>query len=132
MLEYPVYDGQTVIGTARAEKQGMFYLIRIRCKPHSGKPEHMVIANGMQDTDLGLCVPDGAEMELVKRVKRNALEGESVKFSVLSVKKTEQIPDDLESLSSAYINENGELVMTMPDHSNSSPTGQWSDPMISE
>lgn len=139
MFEYQIYDGETVIGTVKAEKQGMFNLLRVCCRPLSGKPERIAMTSNGQQTDLGLCIPDGVDMTLVKRVRRTGHEDRTVRFSVLSEQNTKPAQEEtiaerevLENLPRAYIGETGELMFTAQDQSSSNPTGQWSEPMISE
>ena len=96
------------------------------------------MTSNAQQTDLGLCIPDGADMTLVKRVRKNGLEDGTVRFSVLSEQNDKLAQEEtaiepvLENLPRAYMGENGELMFAPQDQSSSNPTGQWSEPVISE
>lgn len=134
MKEYQVYDGDSIIGSVKAEPNGMFYLLKVSCRPISKKPERIVMTGSYEEKILGLCVPEGADMTLIKRVRKSELEDKAVRFSIMTVRENKDAGERicLENLPQAYIGENGTLMFADQDQSSSNPTGQWSDPMISE
>lgn len=138
---YQIYLGKEVIGTADVEKQGLTYCIRCRCRI-SGEVAYKVIAtcNG-KEADLGLLVPENGAFQLTSRVPAKKLGAGELTFRAVP---RHVVPDGmfipvtvdepfkyLSRLENAFMVRRGEAtgIQLM---SNSSPTGQWSEPKMSE
>ncbi len=65
---YPIFDGAIQVGKARIQREGLYLLIQCRCVPLCRKPRRLYMQAGENVIPLGLCVPDGQEMSLLKRV----------------------------------------------------------------
>lgn len=55
--EYEIRRGNETVGTARVEKQGLYYRICCRCKAGGEGMRRIVVSCGKQREDLGICVP---------------------------------------------------------------------------
>ena len=54
---YEVKYGDLTVGTARAEKQGLYLCFSCRCRlPEEGMYRIHVVSDGVRE-DLGICVP---------------------------------------------------------------------------
>lgn len=74
MVKYPIFDGQKQVGEAVVRSEGMYRVVQCRCMPVSGKPQRICLRAGEQIVDLGLCVPDGNSMSLLKRMPAKVLD----------------------------------------------------------
>lgn len=68
MTTYPIFDGKTKVGRACVWQEGLYMRIQCRCMPLCRKPKRLVMQSGENTILLGLCVPDGEEMSLLKRM----------------------------------------------------------------
>lgn len=68
MTVFPIFDDKTQVGKAFVSQEGLYMLIQCRCIPLCRKPRRLFMQAGENTIPLGLCVPDGDEMSLLKRV----------------------------------------------------------------
>ena len=77
---YQIYLGNEVIGTAEAEKQGLTYCIRCRCRISGEVPYKVVARCDGKEVDLGLLVPENGAFQLKSRVAVKQLAAGEISF----------------------------------------------------
>lgn len=76
------YEGMPV-GTAQAEKQGLYYKFSCRCKmPDDGIYRIHILSNHQRE-DLGICVPMDDCFGMDKAVPAKRLEGDDLRFELI-------------------------------------------------
>lgn len=76
-------DGDTV-GQAQVEIDGLYYIIRCCCRFWNKKINRIRIYDGKKEMSLGICVPEGNQFVLTKRIPKKQLSGENLCFFVES------------------------------------------------
>ena len=119
---YEIYADSKVVGQAEVMKEGLYYRFSCKCTlPYEGIYRIMV-TDGNNTKDLGICVPAGEWFCLVSRVPIKYLPGEKLEFalvprerhvSVIPVAENETFPalDMLESAHFQERNGNAEIVI---------------------
>ena len=81
--EYDIFMGEQVVGTARVERQGLYYCFQCRCKL-SGETicRVMVFSDGCQE-NLGILVPRNGQFETRARIAVKKLGQGTFRFQVL-------------------------------------------------
>lgn len=64
---YPIHFGTETVGTATAERQGLYYRIECSCERKKKEPYRIYVRCGEHTTDLGICIPDGNKFSLHTR-----------------------------------------------------------------
>lgn len=80
---YDIYRGNEVVGTARVEKQGLYYHICCRCKVSGEGMRRIVVTCGKTRHDLGICVPMDGTFGVDKKIPCKKFGGESPEFLLL-------------------------------------------------
>ncbi len=135
--EYDVFMGSKAVGSARLEKQGLYWKIRCSCLL-SGEVTHKVLVrSGEQEIDLGILVPEGERFVLTTRVAMKHLPQEPT-FSVKPRRPKPQtvfqpiVPDEpfgyIEELSQAYLETKGNQVGIVIIQEDEEPGIPGSDP----
>ena len=65
---YEIRRGNETVGTAKVEKQGLYYRICCRCKVSGEGMRRIVVTSGKTREDLGICVPMGNEFGLDRKI----------------------------------------------------------------
>ena len=68
---FPILSGDTTVGTASVEKQGLYYRFVCNCKFTDTGVYAISVRCGDHTERLGVCVPDGMQFKLIKRVPVN-------------------------------------------------------------
>ena len=123
--EYDIFMGAQVVGTARVERQGLYYYFQCRCKL-SGETicRVMVFSDGCQE-NLGILVPRNGQFETRARIAVKKLGQGTFRFQVLPKHSAMQekficvYPDEpfayLSHLKEAYLQERrGQLGIVIP------------------
>lgn len=112
---YNILMGARVIGQAEVIKEGLYYRFSCKCTPPDAGMYRIVVSDGCNKKDLGICVPTGERFCLVSRVPVKYLPGENLEFSLVSNEKRIAVPvkndmpfPALDKLETAYLQENGE------------------------
>lgn len=144
---YHVYLGCERIGTLDLQKEGLYYKLHCSCRL-TGQIVHILVATSDSGrVNLGTLVPEAGFFCLRTRLPIKKLSLQNLKFTVepkhpqnmqLFVPiRAEEPFSYLDRLNSACLctkgMQIGVVVAAREDHSDSSrPTGQWSEPNISE
>lgn len=80
-MEYPVYLGEEKVGTARVDKEGLYYRIKCVCHQTDSVP-FRITARAEHSIDLGLCIPDGDSSGLQVRIPAKRLGEGNPKFFI--------------------------------------------------
>lgn len=65
---YEIRMGDSVVGTVKVERQGLYYLFSGRCGLSGEVMHRLLMRCGGRETDLGLCVPMGDGFGTQKRL----------------------------------------------------------------
>lgn len=80
---YEICRGTEVVGTARVDKQGLYYRFSCRCHISGQGMRRIVVTCGETREDLGICVPVDGVFGLEKKIPCKRL-GEGIpEFSLL-------------------------------------------------
>lgn len=125
----PIFDGKTQIGKATVEQEGMYAVIRCVCMPVHNEPSRLYLQNNNETIPLGLCVPDGKSMSLLKRLPIGHLQDKLSVHVEEDLKTYPYIPgtpfEMLERLIDARLRiRNGKYYILMSPSSKTSSTGQ--------
>jgi len=130
MKIYPIYEGKQIIGEAQVSCEGLYYVIR--CSgPTTNGPRRICVKCADRSVMLGLCVPNGKEMTLLRRMPKYKLDGTDMTFCVYSENDgcIRVLPDrplkDLSELRRVKLElRDGKHYFRFADQSSSRPTGQ--------
>lgn len=89
---YKVFKNGSVIGSATISKEGLYYYIR--CSIWLTKQEfcRVLITDGINTFDLGICIPDGNAYSCVSRVPCKRLCGTDFKFTISNIEDRKSVP----------------------------------------
>lgn len=110
------------IGTVRIEKEGMYYKIFYKCNLPDDHIYRLVLLNGDDSFDLGICIPSKGSYHLAGRISTKNLQANIFSFVLSEVrKKTDRFPvetgipfEKLDQLEYAHLetkNENAIIVI---------------------
>lgn len=110
---YDICAGTQVVGQAEVIKEGLYYRFSCKCTPPDDGIYRIMVSDGNNTKDLGICVPAGEWFCLVTRVPIKYLSGEKLEFTLVSKDRQElAVPvamdepfADLDKLESAYFQE---------------------------
>ena len=144
---YRLCLGCDEIGTVDIQKNGLYYRVNCRCRLSGHIVYCLVATSDTGKVNLGILVPENGFFCLRTSLPVKKLSVQNLKFTV----EPKHLQEDqlfvpiraeepflyLERLHNAYLRtkgmQTGVVFADKVDHStNSSPTGQWSDPNISE
>ena len=129
---YSIFDNGTQVGTAEVTREGLYYLFRCSCAPRGEGIHRIVVNDGENQVDLGICVPDSGKFVLRTRIPVKRLTGDIFSFSVAPEKKvsinipvqSEMVFDQLDKLNAARLEvANGQPMVVIDE----SPDQQDSD-----
>lgn len=80
--EYAVYMGNERVGSAAVTREGLYYRISCRCRL-SGTVPCRIAVTGEKEVDMGLCVPQGDEFGIEKRIPIKKIGEGELRFQVL-------------------------------------------------
>ena len=80
---YDIIAGTQVVGRAEVIKEGLYYRFSCKCSPPSDGIHRIIVTDGNNTLDLGICVPTGEWFCLVSRVPIKYLSGEDLKFTLV-------------------------------------------------
>ena len=141
---YDIYAGTQVVGQAEVIKEGLYYRFSCKCTPPDEGVCRILVSDGCNTKDLGICVPTGEWFCLVSRVPIKYLSGDKLEFllvpkdrqvSVVPVATNEPFPE-LDKLESAHLQEadgKTEVVIDpIPNQQDSDPSQEsphiWEQP----
>ncbi len=110
---YDIYAGTQIVGQAEVIKEGLYYRFSCKCTPPDDGVYRIIVSDGENTKDLGICVPTGEWFCLVSRVPMKYLSGERLEFTLVPKDKqeivasvaTDELFADLDRLESAYFQE---------------------------
>lgn len=117
---YSINFNNEPVGKAQVKQEGLYYIIRCQCVVPDKDIYRIVVSDGENDVDLGICVPDGGRFVLTTRVAMKKLSGKHLKF-MLSANHTSSFPvengetfDGLDKLEAARLQRrNGQLYVVI-------------------
>ncbi len=135
--------GNQSIGKGEIHREGMYYRIHCRCRLSGEVPCQVEARAGGKTFDLGLLVPENGAFCLtrrlpIKEIGTGELTLRAMPKSTVGRGKFVPISADepfsyLSRLENAYLaRKDGVVGAYIEDKSRVSPTGQWSEPGISE
>lgn len=80
---YDIYAGTQIVGQAEVIKEGLYYRFSCKCTPPDDGIHRIMVSDGNNTKDLGICVPVGEWFCLVSRVPIKHLSGEILEFSLV-------------------------------------------------
>ena len=118
---YDIYMGTQVVGQAEVIKEGLYYRFSCKCTPPDSGIYRIMVSDGSNIKDLGICVPTGEWFCLVRRVPIKFLPGEGLGFSLVSNERKTVVPIEidmpfpaLDKLETAYLNEEKSEIIIDP------------------
>lgn len=145
LIEREVTVGSRSVGRVQVRRQGLYYVFHCRCALSGETPWRLEAACGEKKEDLGVLVPMDGGFGLDTRVPvKHFLEGQP-EFSLEPRQETDGgtfapiVPEEpfsyIERLKTGFlVRKYGEIGVLFPDtqSDSSNPTGQWSEPKMSE
>ena len=141
---YDILMGTQVVGQAEVMKEGLYYRFSCKCTPPDDTVHRIIVSDGNNTKDLGICVPTGEWFCLVSRIPVKYLPGETLQFALVSKNKQETIIpvatnepfSGLDKLESAYLQESEEateiVIDPIPNLQDSDPSqesgNKWEQP----
>ena len=130
---YDIMMDTQVVGQAEVIKEGLYYRFSCKCTPPNDEVHKIVVSDGSNTKDLGICVPEGEWFCLVSRTPVKHLPGETLRFTLIPQNKQQTtIPvaidqpfSGLDKLESAYLQETEGSMQIVIDPI---PNQQDSDP----
>lgn len=89
---YDILFDEKVIGHAEVKKEGLYYRFSCACTPPDSGIYKVIVSDGDNRQDLGVCVPDGTQFICNSRVACKYLHQESLRFTLVSKKDTKSVP----------------------------------------
>ncbi len=83
---YDIMLNDVCVGTAKMEKEGLYYRICCCCRPPARGIYRVLAINGKDTRDLGICVPSGADFTLTVRIPVKQLQGGPLRFTLVDGK----------------------------------------------
>ncbi len=77
---FEIFDKETCVGKAQILQEGMYYRICCTCEITRGGIHRIVVSDGENEVDLGICVPQGDKFSLTSRIPMRFLKGENRTF----------------------------------------------------
>lgn len=77
---YPITLEEMQVGEAVVQKEGLYYRFRCRCRLPSADIYVINCESGKGSVCLGVCVPDGNEFTLEKRISEKKVDTEQLKL----------------------------------------------------
>ena len=141
---YEVFFGNQQAGKVQVTRQGLYYRFVCRCKLTGDMVCRLYVSCGGQRENLGVVVPVGEGFGLDTRQSVKRFRAGEPSFSLVT--KTEMasgqfvpiVPEEpfayIERLKTSFlVKKYGQIGILLEDQSViSNPTGQWSEPVISE
>lgn len=120
---YDIYAGTQIVGQAEVIKEGLYYRFSCKCTPPNEGVYRIMVSDGDNTKDLGICVPTGEWFCLVSRVPMKYLSGERLEFALVPKDKQEiAVPvatgepfADLDKLDSAHLQQSHEKTEIIID-----------------
>ncbi len=134
---YDILMDSKVVGQAEVIKEGLYYRFSCKCTPPDESIHRIVVSDGNNTKDLGICVPTGEWFCLVSRVAVKNLPGVNLQFTLVSKDKKETaVPvatdepfPHLDKLDSAHLLETEEkteiIIDPAPDPQDSDPSQEF-------
>ena len=143
--EYSVFSGGEEVGKVWVQRRGLYYRICCRCALTGTVPFKLVASSADNTADLGLCVPQGEGFGVDTSIPIKRLGEGDLSFRLMPRHKSPEerfipiSPNEpfryISQLQRAHLaKRNGAVGIRLPESQNSSdsPTGQWSEPSMSE
>lgn len=80
---FEIFDKKTCVGSAQIQQEGMYYRICCTCKIPKDGIHRIIVSDGENEVDLGICVPSGEKFMLTSRIPMKRLKGESRTFQLV-------------------------------------------------
>ena len=80
---YDIFADTQVVGQAEVIKEGLYYRFTCKCTLPDGEIYRIVVNDGNNARDLGICVPTGERFGLVCRVPVKYLPGSDLRFALM-------------------------------------------------
>ena len=80
---YDILMDTQVVGRAEVLKEGLYYRFSCKCTPPDDTVHRILVSDGSNTKDLGICVPAGEWFCLVRSVPVKYLPGERLEFKLV-------------------------------------------------
>lgn len=126
---YDIMMDTKVVGQAEVIKEGLYYRFACKCTPPNDEVHRIVVSDGNNSKDLGICVPEGGWFCLVSRTPIKHLPGEKLQFALVPQNKqrtmipvaTDEPFPALDKLDSAKLQETEEDTQILIDPTPNQP-----------
>ena len=81
---YEVMYHNQCVGYADVEIQGLYYAFTCSCSPPKEGIYRLIVSNGNRAFDLGICVPEGGQFMVRKRMPTKRFDGVEFYFKIIS------------------------------------------------
>ncbi len=114
---YEIIGSDIVVGTAQVKKEGLYYRFICNCTPPDKAIYRIYVSDGVNQWDLGICVPEDDGFVLKTRVPAKFFKIDNFSFSLIPVKSNQTLTpvetdkpfEELEKLKTArFLVENGQ------------------------
>lgn len=134
---YDIFADTQVVGQAEVIKEGLYYRFSCKCMLPNEGVHRILVSDGDNTRDLGICVPTGEWFCLVTRVPIKYLPGKKLEFSLVPRERqivvvpvaTNESFNELDKLESAYLQESDgkmEIVINpVPNQQDSDPSQEF-------
>lgn len=79
---YEITLNNNLVGWAQVERIGLYYKFCCICNSSKNKMFRIVVSDGNNTVNLGICVPEGDKFVLTKRIPVKYLSGKRLHFSI--------------------------------------------------
>lgn len=91
MDTYQISNGNQIIGVAQVSKEGLYYKIACHCKLPMNAIHRIYVSNDTVERDLGICVPQGGEFVLERKIPIKHIGQDKLKFYTGKKKEKEEV-----------------------------------------
>ena len=142
--DYTVFFGNQQVGKVRVQRQGLYYSFHCRCRLTGDVVCRLYVSCGGRQENLGVVIPEGDGFGLDTRLPVKRFQEGEPSFSLIpkheepSGRFVPIVPEEpfayIERLKTSFlVKKYGQMGILLEDQSViSTPTGQWSEPVISE
>ena len=80
---FDIHTGEVVVGSADVKRKGLYYHITCTCKLPSKEIHRVIMRDGCEQKDLGICVPTGNVFTLSARIPVKCFQGDNFAFELV-------------------------------------------------
>ncbi len=88
---FAIFAGNDIVGRAEVKQKGLYYHITCVCNPPTNGIHRIIMQENDIQKDLGICVPQGDEFTLFKRIPIKTFQGNDFMFQLVEPGKVAHI-----------------------------------------